>query len=135
MDGEIRDHSWVFSSASVLRLILETPRSPKAGFTPHIASKPLQQVLDEDSDGAIDREEFRKGLRRVTSTHAWVGMRSFTDLSRQLLAGLPVMRNMSKRLGFAFCLAYFVLGDGEERGREVSRGRPVHGPAATAKHR
>ncbi|CAE7536637.1 PPEF2 [Symbiodinium natans] len=35
------------------------------------------QVLDEDSDGAIDREEFRKGLR-------------------QLLAGLPVMRNMSK---------------------------------------
>jgi len=35
------------------------------------------QVLDEDSDGAIDRDEFRKGLR-------------------QLLAGLPIMRNMSK---------------------------------------
>eukprot|EP00913_Durusdinium_trenchii_P034738 g32496.t1 len=33
------------------------------------------QVLDEDSDGAIDREEFRKGLR-------------------QLLAGNNLLRNM-----------------------------------------
>ena len=29
----------------------------------YVYMKAVMKVLDEDSDGAIDREEFRKGLR------------------------------------------------------------------------
>mmetsp|Transcript_50829 Transcript_50829/g.114098 ORF Transcript_50829/g.114098 Transcript_50829/m.114098 type:complete len:556 (+) Transcript_50829:1-1668(+) len=66
-----------WTDEEISQLLASTQGVIRALSTTTGCASAVFQVLDEDSDGAIDREEFKKGLR-------------------QLLAGMPIMRNMGQ---------------------------------------